>query len=217
MTTIINGSSPSITFSDSTTQTTSAFGTGSNLYTSGGNIGIGVSNPTQALVVNGQIYTGGASQQLGIYQDGSGMSIEAWQTGTTSTKKNMWLAAYGGQVGIGTNSPYASSALSVNGPIAQTASAGSYTIDTSSTGTTIGNGGTVSFSNFSGMIIVNAWVSGTSAIYMVGGGQISLIGSSAGGIGTVTYNSGISGYTWTNNTGSAQTMAFQAFRTRPGA
>jgi hypothetical protein len=53
MTTTINGSSPSITFSDATTQTTAAFGTGSNLYTTGTNIGIGTSSPSQKLDVTG--------------------------------------------------------------------------------------------------------------------------------------------------------------------
>jgi hypothetical protein len=55
MTTIINGSSPSVTFSDGTTQTTSAFGTGSNLYTTGTNIGIGTASPTGQLTTTGGV------------------------------------------------------------------------------------------------------------------------------------------------------------------
>ena len=59
MTTIINGSSPSITFSDSTTQTTAGLpltgGTvtgATNLATSSGNVGIGTASPTQPLHIS---------------------------------------------------------------------------------------------------------------------------------------------------------------------
>jgi hypothetical protein len=69
MTTIINGSSPSITFSDSTTQTTAGLpltgGTvtgATNLATSSGNVGIGTASPaTKLSVVNGNILAGTAN------------------------------------------------------------------------------------------------------------------------------------------------------------
>ena len=40
-----------------------------------------------------------------IYNDGTGVSIEAFQGNSSTTKRNLYLQAYGGYVGIGTTSP----------------------------------------------------------------------------------------------------------------
>jgi hypothetical protein len=48
-----------------------------------------------------------------MYNDGTGVSIEAFQGNSAATKRNLWLAAYGGNVGIGTSSP--SSRLTITG------------------------------------------------------------------------------------------------------
>jgi len=194
-----------------------SFSTSANLFFNGTQLGVGTSSPSSTLTVNGTFYTGGASQQLGIYQDGTGMAIEAWLTGTTSTKKNFWLAAYGGQVAVATNTPYASSALTVNGPIAQAGSAGSYTIDVTNNSTTVAASGTVNFSNFSGMIIVNSSTTGFITIYLAGGGVTSNVSSLGGTVGTLTYNAGINGYTWTNSSVLASTVVFFCVRTRTNA
>jgi hypothetical protein len=80
MSTVINGSSPSITFSDGTTQSTavnisspytangvvyasstSALATGSSLVWNGTSLGVGTSSPSQSLEVNGNIFVNTAS------------------------------------------------------------------------------------------------------------------------------------------------------------
>lgn len=95
-----------------------------------------------------------------------------------------------------------------------------YIADRSSTGATYSNGATVNFSNFSGMVIVNnTALTGTVTLWLCGGGSTTAIGASGinGGTGTITHNSGIGGYTWSNNTGSSQTFAFATIRTRSDA
>ena len=121
MSTVINGSSPSITFSDGTTQTTSAFGTGSNLYTTGTNIGIGTNSPSNKLTIQADA-TGASFADNGIAQllvegltdytkrIGVGIDttnnvgvIQAQKYGTGTYP--LALNPAGGNVGIGTNSP----------------------------------------------------------------------------------------------------------------
>ena len=111
MTTIISGSSPSITFSDSTTQTTaanitapytsngvvyasstSALATGSALTFDGTNLGIGTSSPTQKLTVAGQM--------LSIASSGA-----SFKNITPTTGNNyMWLGNTGNNLYVGKES-----------------------------------------------------------------------------------------------------------------
>lgn len=84
---------------------------------------------------------------------------------------------------------------------------------------TVANNGTVDFPQFSGMIIVNSISGGSgggdAAIWMVGSGSATRIGSSTGiTIGSMAYNSGVAGYRFTNNTGSSRVFSFMAFDTR---
>jgi hypothetical protein len=95
-----------------------------------------------------------------------------------------------------------------------------YIADRSPSDATYSNGATVNFSNFSGMIIVNnTAATGIVQLWLCGGGSTTALGSSglSGGTGTITHNSGISGYTWSNNTGTSQTFAFATIRTRSEA
>ena len=194
---------------------TSAFSSSSNLFWDGANsrLGIGTSSPSAPLTVNGQSSLGGASQQLGIYQDGAGISIEAFQTGTPATKKNFWLAAYGGNVNIGTTT--SQGLLTLNGSYANIGSYSStYHIDSSYPTLSIANGGTVDFSNFSGMIIANNNSAGGVTIYICGGGGTTAVASQGTQVGTLAYNSGVAGYRWTNNSGSTIIVTFCIIRTR---
>jgi hypothetical protein len=56
-------------------------------------------------------------------------------------------------------------------------------------------------------------------MFLCGGQSATAIGASklAVDFGTVTYNAGINGYTWTNNTGSTIDASFQATKTRDTA
>jgi len=106
------------------------------------------------------------------------------------------------------------------GTIAVSAAAGNYTLDTSSAAVSVANTGTVNFSNASGMLIVNNHNTGAISMYFMGGGAVSTPGTqtyAGGAVGAVTYNAGINGYTWTNNSGSTATIGFMFFRTRTNA
>ena len=83
-----------------------------------GNVGIGTSSPASPLQVSGTARFGAGPSDatnatVAMYSDGNGISIEAFQGNNTATKRNIWLNAYGGAVGIGTTSPDAK--LTVNG------------------------------------------------------------------------------------------------------
>jgi hypothetical protein len=103
------------------------------------------------------------------------------------------------------------------GSVSITQAPGKYTIDTSGGVTSIGNGGTVDFPSASGMLVVNNWSNGHVTIFLCGGGGTAAIGSVGATVGSLAYNAGIGGYTWTNNYGSTTTFGFFFVRTRPYA
>jgi hypothetical protein len=123
------------------------------------------------------------------------------------------------------NWPFTPTATSFNGItsddiISSTNAAGFATIDRSSTVTSYVNNATVDFANFSGMILINRQdgSSGNVALWLCGGGAAVKIGDSHGNeSGTIAYNSGITGYRWTNNTGGTISATFAAIKTRDGA
>ena len=75
-----------------------------------------------------------------------------------------------------------------------------YQID-SSTLVTVASGATLNFPVFSGMIVINNTSNGHIGIYLCGAGSTSLIAAvvNSSGLGSLAYNSGINGYTWTSN------------------
>lgn len=104
--------------------------------------------------------------------------------------------------------------LTVNGGFASNAAATTPTVDTTANVATYANNDTVNFSNFSGVLIINALSNGDVSMYLCGGGSPYLVTYSVAPQGTVTYNSGISGYTWTNDTGGSIDASFATIRTR---
>ena len=95
-----------------------------------------------------------------------------------------------------------------------------YVADRSGTTAAYINSSTVSWSNFSGMIIVNRQdgSSGNVALWLCGGNSVSKLGDSyANESGTIAYTTATNGYTWTNDTGVTVTCGFTAIRTRTGA
>ena len=90
---------------------------------------------------------------------------------------------------------------------------GNASIDSSNNQVQLNSSDTVDFSNFSGMVLVNCYNSGQVAMYLCGGTDAQAIGNSGvAGTGTMAYNSGILGYTFTaTETG---THVFSSIKTR---
>lgn len=87
-------------------------------------------------------------------------------------------------------------------------------LDGSHTGALIANGATIDFPTFSGILFVTDWAAGTTGIWLCGGGGVASLSAA---VGSLAYNGGINGYTWTNNTGGDRVFGFVNFKTRNGA
>jgi hypothetical protein len=169
------------------------------------------------------------------YGGGLDASSEIWNSqnsfirfGTNNLERARIFAS--GGVSIGNTTDPGAGNLSVTGTIASASTiktsagyfqnnstAGTYSFDVSSNATVIANTATLNFSNFAGMIIINCLSVGNTTMYLVGGGNVTTVASAGTGQGTVTYNAGISGYTFTNNTGGNYTFAFYLLRLRANA
>jgi hypothetical protein len=107
--------------------------------------------------------------------------------------------------------------LTLTGSITNSGNATTFIADRSGTATLYTDTSTVNFPNFSGMIMItNTDTTGCVAMWLCGGGSATNIGNSSAtttGNGLVTYNSGIFGYTWTNNTSGSITMVFTVIKT----
>jgi hypothetical protein len=90
-------------------------------------------------------------------------------------------------------------------------------LDSNDSVITLAPGATTNFDNFSGMLLVCNHNSGAFQIFVCGGGATASVFLLGGAMGTFTYNIGINGYTFTNNTGSTFIYNFTAFRTRNNA
>jgi hypothetical protein len=90
--------------------------------------------------------------------------------------------------------------------------------DVTNTSVTLANTGFIDMSNYSGMIVLNNTVEGGTSIWLCGGGSTTQVGTTGSGAQmSVSYNSGINGYTIQNFTGSTKTLGIFKVRTRPGA
>jgi hypothetical protein len=101
-------------------------------------LGIGTTAPAEKLqVVGGGRFGAGPTDAtnatIATYSDGTGISIEAFQGNASGTKRNLWINAYGGNVGIGTNS-VASYKLTVGGSIGATGDITTYRSASPTTG-----------------------------------------------------------------------------------
>jgi hypothetical protein len=90
-------------------------------------------------------------------------------------------------------------------------------LDSNDSVVTLAPGGTADFDNFSGMLLVCNHNTGGFQIFVCGGGATASVFLLGGAMGTFTYNLGINGYTFTNNTASTYIYNLTAFRTRANA
>ena len=133
-------------------------------------------------------------------------------TGTASININ-------GTVGATTATTGAFTTVAANGTLTNSGTyTSTYHLDTSPATVAVATAGTVNISNFSGMVMVNNTATGGNQVWLAGGGATTSIGSNgAGGGGTLTYNAGINGYTFTSTYVATAGFAFVIFRTRAAA
>jgi hypothetical protein len=170
----------------------------------------------------------------GFYTNGSGFSLRGNgdHTWTFGTDGNLTLPA-GGEIhssaGTGNVSVQSNDGSnnfnwdfnthgSINLPGLLSGAQGYGSLDANNNKIALTSGDTVNFGGFSGMILVNTHNGGGVSLYLCGGGtgDAVAIGSSKAGnaVGSMAFNAGISGYTFTaDETGD---HVFCAIRTRTG-
>jgi hypothetical protein len=196
-----------------------------------GNLGIGASSPTAKLdvVVSDSatdVYAFSASNatnaSLEVYLKSNVTTLNAGGSGTFvfangNKTERMRLAAGTGNLLIGTTTDDGTK-LQVKGNVKFGAGNGNRAIlDSNDSVVTLAPGGTADFDNFSGMLLVCNHNTGGFQIFVCGGGSTASVYLLGGSMGTFTYNLGINGYTFTNNTASTYIYNLTAFRTRANA
>ncbi len=200
--------------------------TNTGVFFPAGDTGAIATGGTEAMRVNSSQNVGiGTSSPSGISTyptlDVRGASGGGFRYGSSTANGYLYSDSNGAQIGSGTNHPLVlytngteRARIDSTGNFSITQAPGKYTVDTSGGATSIANGGTVNFPNASGMLVANNWANGNVTIYLCGGGVTTAVGSVGGQVGTLAYNGGIGGYTWTNNYGSTTTFGFFFVRTR---
>jgi hypothetical protein len=200
---------------------------------SSGNVGIGTSSPAYRLqiaaapatsanfVAQFAARTSGADANVGDYSQFGG-SGDSGYFGRRYNATIGWMAAIGGTNAVAFHTGNIGSEterarIDSTGNFSITQTPGKYTVDVTGGATSIANGGTVDFSNASGMLVVNNHSNGGVTIYLCGGGSVTTTSSVIGTVGSFAYVGGINGYRWTNNFGSTATFGFFFVRTRPNA
>ena len=182
---------------------------GSNalVVNSSGNVGVGA-NPSQKLDLVGGAFIPTYMRVSNLYGSGIiGMGgANQFEIAATSTNPIVFYTSTTERMRIDSS-----------GNIIISQDPGRYTIDTANSSISVANGGTVDFSAASGMLLVNHYTNGHVTLWLCGGGNTVAVASAGTQVGSLAFNSGISGYTWTNNSGSTATFGFQFFRTRYSA
>lgn len=138
--------------------------------------------------------------------------------GTMSTQNANAVAITGGTIngttlGATTRASAKVTTLDASGSVSNSGAYGStYHQDTTSAAQTLAASATINFPNFAGLVMVNDFTTGAVTVYLCGGGLTAAIGSVVGTVGSMEWNSGIGGYTFTNT--SAETRNFGVFCVR---
>jgi len=199
---------------------------------SNGNVGIGTTNPGQNLTVYGtgtlattfqQWITVNGTQRLMLGANTTAAEVQS--AGSIPLYIN-----YGGNrtvingsgvdnVLIGTTTDNGQKVqvngnMLINNTIYSSTGAGGINIDGSANFTALVNNAYVQFPSMSGLIIVNNTGTGAVQVFICGGGNVTSLGYTTNVTGTMTYDSSVSGYRFTNNTGSTWTYSFMVIKTR---
>jgi hypothetical protein len=182
--------------------------------TSAGNVGIGINSPSAKLQVN-PAYVSDTTRQF-VISDTTGTSLSFGGTGGgvkwINSENTGGSGAYPLAFQTGGTERMR---IDASGNVSVTQTPGRFTCDVTGGATSIANGGTVDFTNASGMLVVNNYTNGSITVFIAGGGSVTVVANTGGQVGTFVYNGGINGYRWTNNYGSAAVHGFFFVRTRP--
>lgn len=217
-----------IVFPAADTVTVATGGTERMRVDSSGNVGIGTSSPSYKLSVSNDISAANylilssATTDAATYgfSNSNGPCIQMFGSAAVGSGSLIFNTAgaersrinSSGDFLIGTTT--SSGKLTVNGAIAVTGAAGTYSVDSSSNQGNVANNGTIDFPNFSGILIINNSSNGSVFVYACGGGGAGSVGGQGAFQGTVTYVPGIAGYRYTNNSGGTLGIGIMALRTR---
>lgn len=195
-------------------------GSGQVYKDSSGNVGVGTTNPAAKFDVAGQVIgqnfaCGSTTAAAGSFGATTASGAFITMFGSTASPANtiIFNTSTGEQARLD-GTAFKTKQVYSQGVNYNTDS----NYDVTPTAVTLANLGFIDSGSFSGMFLINNYTSGGVSIWLCGGGVVSQVSSVAGGAGmSVTHNSGISGYTIQNFTGSPVTLGIFKVRTRPFA
>ena len=189
-------------------------------FDASGNLGIGTSSPGARLDVGGQVVgfnfacgTGTGSAGAFMATTAAGPNITMYGSTASPANTLIFNTSTGEQARLNDAGLTARQVYSFGtNYITQS------NYDVTPTSATLANNGFIDMGSYSGMVVINNYTTGGVSLWLCGGGNTSQSGSVSGGAAmSVTFNSGINGYTIQNLTGATVTLGIFKLRTRPGA
>lgn len=188
--------------------------------TSAGDVGIGTNAPASKLDVSGtvlaqNIYFGTSTASSGTIGSSNVAGANISLYGSTASPSNSILF----NTSAGEKARIDNTGFKVRQVLASGTTYGTESnYDVTPAVVTLANNGFIDNSSFSGMFLLNNHTTGGVSIWLCGNGLVSQVSSVGGGAGmTLSYNSGINGYTIQNLTGVTINLGVFKVRTRTSA